>query len=101
MSDLKLCQVFEKDGFTVEIVTFNGTLYGSAKKHIRTWFVIWDISRRISDELGLPGRFHQFMNHMHLEKYPMDALLLSKDELENLFKSNSYGANMRSLKGAR
>ena len=95
------CPVFEEEDFTVEILTFNGVQYGSVKEHIRTWFVIWDIARRVSDELGLLSRFHSLMSSLHLDKFPINKFLLDEETLAGFFRDCPYGANMRSLKGER
>ena len=95
------CQVFEEEDFTVEILTFNGVQYGLVKEHIRTWFVIWDIARRVSVELGLPSRVHGLMNSLHLDNIPINKFLLDEETLAGFFRDCPYGASMRSLKGER
>ncbi len=95
------CQVFEAEDFTCQALTFNGVTYGSPKEHVRTWIVVWDISRDVANELGLPKNVHSLMNHLHLEKYPVENFLMSEETLESLFKVCSYGATMRSQKGER
>ena len=94
-------QVFEKEDFTCEVMTFNGTMYGSAKEHLRTWFVVWDIPRRVADELGLTANFLKLMNNLQMEKYPIEDFLMDPQVLNSLLSTCSYGANMRSGKGER